>query len=156
MQVIDVRPSQGWLWIRDAWRYLRARPLGWLSLVGAWIILTFALLFIPYVGQLAANLLQPVFFAGFMIACRNQDNGTLPAVTDLFAAFRIRPANVRALRHVQRSGESGSPGAVGSTSASKSRNSVASRSVARLRPPPAFRVRVLGSASPDVSSRRPR
>jgi len=97
MQVIDVRPSQGWLWIRDAWRYLKGAPLGWLSLVGAWIILTFALLFIPYVGQLAANLLQPVFFAGFMIACRNQDNGTLPAVTDLFAAFRIRPANVRAL-----------------------------------------------------------
>ncbi len=97
MQVIDVRPSQGWLWIRDAWRYLRGAPLGWLSLVGVWVILTFALLFIPYVGQLAANLLQPVFFAGFMIACRNQDNGTLPTVSNLFAAFRIRPANVRAL-----------------------------------------------------------
>ena len=97
MQVIDVRPAQGWLWIRDAWSYIKRAPLGWLSLIGAWIILTFGLLFIPYVGQLAANLLQPVFFAGFMIACRNQENGKLPAISDLFAAFRLRPANVRAL-----------------------------------------------------------
>jgi uncharacterized membrane protein len=97
MQVIDVRPAQGWLWIKDAWRYFRGAPMGWMTLIGAWIILTFGMWFIPYAGQLAANLLQPVFFAGFMIACRNQDAGKLPAISDVFAAFRIRPASVRAL-----------------------------------------------------------
>lgn len=94
MQVIDVHATQGWLWIRQAWGYFKAAPLGWMSLVGGWIIVTFGLMIVPLVGPIAANVLQPVFFAGFMLACRNQDNGKMPAIADLFAAFRL---NLRAL-----------------------------------------------------------
>ena len=94
MQVIDVKAMQGGLWIRQAWGYFKAAPLGWMSLVGGWIIVTFGMMFVPLVGPIAANILQPVFFAGFMIACRNQDGGKMPAMPNLFAAFR---GNLRAL-----------------------------------------------------------
>jgi len=57
--------------------------------------------------------------------------------------FELGPGDAEVL--VQRSGDSGSPGAVGSTNASKSRRSVGSVTVARLRPPPARRLRAGGS-----------
>ena len=56
----------------------------------------------------------------------------------------------------QRSGESGSPGAVGSTNASRSCSNVWSTAVARLRPPPGRRVRSGGSGAGSSSSRSPR
>ncbi len=94
MQVIDVQAMQGGLWIRQAWGYFKAAPLGWMSLVGGWIMVTFGMMFIPLFGPIASNILQPVFFAGLMLACRKQDSGKMPAIPDLFAAFR---GNLRAL-----------------------------------------------------------
>ncbi len=63
---------------------------------------------------------------------------------------------MRVLKHVQRSGESGSPGAVGSTSASRSRSNVGWWVVARLRPPPGLRTRSTGKGASASSSASPR
>ena len=69
---------------------------------------------------------------------------------------RVR-ARFRVLFAVQRRGESGAPEVVGSTSPSRSRSSVGSLSIVRLRPPPgrrtrpgASRTRVRSSLSPRV------
>jgi hypothetical protein len=94
MRVLDVPAPQGWLWIKQSWPYFRSAPFNWLSLIGGWIIVTFGLLLVPLIGQVAANLLQPAFFAGFMLAARDQDNGAKPQLAHLFAAFR---GNYRAL-----------------------------------------------------------
>ena len=64
-------------------------------------------------------------------------------------------AKARTLRLVQRNGESGSPGAVGSTSASRSARKGGSCVVARFRPPPGRRIRSGAGAAPS-SSRTPR
>ena len=63
---------------------------------------------------------------------------------------------MRTLLLVHRSGESGSPGAVGSTNASRSASKVAAVAIARLRPAPALRLRSGASVSPDSSARIPR
>lgn len=89
MQVVDVPTAQSLLWIRDAWRLFKVAPFAWMGLTAGWIALTLGLLLIPVLGQLAANLLQPIFFAGFMIAARAQESGEVPRMVHLFAAFRV-------------------------------------------------------------------
>lgn len=69
-------------------------PLAWLALLGLWLLSTIFLLIIPVVGQIAANVLQPVFFAGIMLACRAQEAGEVPTMNAIFSGFR---ENARAL-----------------------------------------------------------
>lgn len=65
-----------------------------------WIVITLGLLVVPILGGIAANVLQPVFFASFAIAARKQENGEKIEMGELFAGFR-RPlmplANVGAI-----------------------------------------------------------
>ena len=72
----------------------RAQPLGWLSLMAAWLLATLGLWLVPIIGGAAAVMLQPGFFGGFVIAARDQDNGQPVGVHQLLAAFRF---NGRAL-----------------------------------------------------------
>lgn len=53
-----------------------------------WIVITLGLLMVPIIGGIAANVLQPVFFASFAIAARKQENGETIEMGELFAGFR--------------------------------------------------------------------
>lgn len=88
MQVIDVPASAGITWIKLSFALFRAQPAGWISLVFAWLLTTFALFFVPLVGGAVATILQPGFFAGFVLAARDQEMGRRLGVHQLFAAFR--------------------------------------------------------------------
>lgn len=94
MQVIDVPASAGLAWIRMSFALFRAQPLGWLSLMSAWLLATLGLSLVPIIGGAVAVMLQPGFFGGFVIAARDQDNGQPVGVRQLLAAFRF---NGRAL-----------------------------------------------------------
>jgi uncharacterized membrane protein len=65
-----------------------------------WIVITLGLLMVPLIGGIAANVLQPVFFASFALAARKQEKGGTIEMGDLFSGFR-RPlmplANLGAL-----------------------------------------------------------
>lgn len=89
MKVLDVRALSGTQWIKLAWKnHFAKAPVAWISLIIAWLAITLGMLLIPILGQLAANVLQPVFFAGFMLICRAQERGEAPQVSGLFSAFR--------------------------------------------------------------------
>ena len=88
MQVIDVPASAGIAWIKMSFALFRAQPIGWISLVSAWLLTTLALFLLPLIGAATATILQPGFFAGFVLAARNQEAGTPVGVQQLFAAFR--------------------------------------------------------------------
>ncbi len=53
-----------------------------------WIVITLGLLMVPFVGGIAANVLQPVFFASFALAARKQEQGGTIEMGDLFSGFR--------------------------------------------------------------------
>jgi hypothetical protein len=88
MQVLDVPAAQGGTWIKDAFALFRAQPLGWMALTAAWVVLLAGSLFLPVAGGVIA-ILQPVFFAGFALACRAQENGGRITVAYLFAALKV-------------------------------------------------------------------
>ena len=75
MQVVDVAKSAGIDWIREAWTLFRAQPLAWLSISSAWAMISLLIMLIPLIGAPAATMAQPGFFAGFVLACRDQEMG---------------------------------------------------------------------------------
>lgn len=89
----DVRPSQGPAWIAGGWRLFRGSPMVWMGLSAGWMLITFGMVLVPVIGGVAANLLQPVFFASFALAARRQLDGEPPEMGHLFAGFRrpLRP-----------------------------------------------------------------
>lgn len=89
----DVRSSRGPAWLVGGWWHFRRAPMVWMGLSAGWMLITLALVMVPVIGGVAANLLQPVFFASFAMAARRQLAGEAPEMGDLFAGFRrpIRP-----------------------------------------------------------------
>ena len=65
----------------------------WMGLSAGWMLITLALVLVPVIGGVVANLLQPVFFASFALAARKQLAGEAPEMGDLFIGFRrsVRP-----------------------------------------------------------------
>jgi uncharacterized membrane protein len=88
MQVIDVPASAGITWIKLSFALFRAQPIAWISLLSAWLLMSFGLFLVPLIGSAAATILQPGFFASFVLAARDQELGKPVGVHQLFAAFR--------------------------------------------------------------------
>jgi uncharacterized membrane protein len=93
-KVAELPASRGIAWLVEAFRLFRRAPMAWIGLAAGWITITLGLMIIPLVGPVAANFIQPVFFASFAIAAFKQAAGEPIAMGDLFTAFR---RNVRAL-----------------------------------------------------------
>jgi uncharacterized membrane protein len=93
LRVRDVRSSRGPAWLAGGWHLFRGAPVVWMGLSAGWMLITLAFVLVPVIGGVAANLLQPVFFAGFAIAARKQLSGVAPEMGELFAGFRrpLRP-----------------------------------------------------------------
>ena len=94
MQVIDVPTTAGVAWIKLSFALFRAQPLGWISLVSVWLLATLVMFFVPLIGAAVATILQPGFFASFVLAARDQEAGQRVGAHQLLAAFRV---NGRAL-----------------------------------------------------------
>jgi len=93
IRVRDVRPSRGPAWLAGGWGHVRRSPMVWMGLSAGWMLITLALVLVPVIGGVAANLLQPVFFASFAITARKQLAGEAPEMGDLFLGFKrpLRP-----------------------------------------------------------------
>lgn len=79
--------GQGWSWIAEGFELFKASPGNWIGMIIVYIVIMFVLGFIPFLGSLATVILGPVFTGGFMIACRNMEQGQ-PNFSDLFAGFQ--------------------------------------------------------------------
>jgi uncharacterized membrane protein len=88
IRVADLRASRGPAWLGESFRLFRRAPMQWIGLCAGWIAITLALILLPLVGGVVANVLQPVFFASFAIAAYRQSAGERITMNDLFSGFR--------------------------------------------------------------------
>jgi hypothetical protein len=84
----------GVVWLRDAFRMVSRARLPWLVLLLLYYLVLGVIDFIPFIGQIAAPVLKPVFVVGFLAAAWAQERGGSPEPKHLFQGFR---ANLWAL-----------------------------------------------------------
>jgi uncharacterized membrane protein len=84
----------GWTWIAQGWKLFAKSPVMWIAAIVLLFIVMMALSFIPLIGQVAFQLLSPVFAAGFVVACRSLERGGEFELEQLFAGFKTRFGNL--------------------------------------------------------------
>ena len=83
----SVSPGRSWGWIADGFGYFKKSPGAWIGASVVWGVLVIVLNLIPLIGQLAFLLTAYVWVAGFMLGCREQDEGKAFRFNHLFAGF---------------------------------------------------------------------
>ena len=81
-------------WIGEGWRLFAKSPLMWVISVLVLFVLAIVVNIVPFIGGLAFQLLQPVFGAGFIVACRSLETGGEFELEHVFAGFKKNFANL--------------------------------------------------------------
>ena len=89
-----VDAGHGWDWIAEGFALFRRQPGMWILTVLLLGILFIAISMIPVLGSLANALLFPLFGAGLMLGCKEQDQGGEFAINHLFAGFKHKTGNL--------------------------------------------------------------
>jgi len=85
----SVPVGRGMGWIGDGFSLFKMAPGIWIANVVIFFVIIMVLSLIPIVS-LIMNLIMPVFMAGFMLACRDLEQGEEMTVGHLFAGFKQR------------------------------------------------------------------
>lgn len=94
MNVRRVAGANGWLWIVQAFRLARKKPLGWLAIHMLLLVMVVGMLQIPVIGAYALCLLTPVFLGGLMTAAKDIEAGRNLPMNAIFRGFHHRLANL--------------------------------------------------------------
>jgi uncharacterized membrane protein len=80
----------GAAWVGDGWRLFMKAPLMWIVSVLVLIVIAVIAGIVPILGNIAFQLLSPVFAAGFVVAARSVERGGDFELEHLFAGFKTR------------------------------------------------------------------
>jgi uncharacterized membrane protein len=80
----------GWDWIALGWKAFTAAPLMWILSIVALFVAFFVISLVPFLGWIAAQLLQPVILGGYMAACRSLQRGGEFEIEHLLMGFSKR------------------------------------------------------------------
>ncbi|HEX5513916.1 MAG TPA: BPSS1780 family membrane protein [Gammaproteobacteria bacterium] len=86
--------DRGWGWIAEGFDYFKRAPGAWIAMVIILGVLYIVATYIRFIGFIAASVAMPIFMGGLMLACRRQDRGEAAEITDLFAGFKNRTAQL--------------------------------------------------------------
>lgn len=84
----EVDPGACFLWLQAGWAMFIANPGAWIGATLLLLVMLFAMGVVPVFGQVAINVLLPVFAAGLVHMCKRQHDGLQAEITDIFAGFR--------------------------------------------------------------------
>jgi uncharacterized membrane protein len=90
----SVAAGNGWTWITDAWDLVKTQKGAWIGLIVVFVVILFAMNFLPIVGPLLLMLLMPVFYGGVMRGCDVVRNGGTIQLSHLFAGFREKTSRL--------------------------------------------------------------
>jgi len=84
-----VDSDHGVQWWSSAWHWLfyRGAAIAWIVMCVIALVITMLLQAVPVIGWMAGQVGWFVFSGGLMLAARKTDQGTAPAVGELFAGF---------------------------------------------------------------------
>ena len=85
--------GRGLAWIGKAWGYFSQAPLNWILMILILFALLFLLSLVPVLGPVATILIMPALIAGFMLSCRDLDDGKGLMIERLFGAFSLPQRN---------------------------------------------------------------
>jgi hypothetical protein len=80
--------NTGWLWIKQGFQYFKKQPMEFSTLFLGYLFFMLILGLIPYIGQVAAFVLLPLFTLAFMQACKEIDQGERAHPRLLFYGFK--------------------------------------------------------------------
>lgn len=92
MRIRSVAARSGWRWIVEGVALFRRTPFMWVALTLVLALIWMLLLAVRVIGPLLFNLVSPIFFAGYMLACRDLEEGRELELGHLFSAFRSQVA----------------------------------------------------------------
>ncbi|MCP5244741.1 MAG: hypothetical protein H6937_01760 [Burkholderiales bacterium] len=94
MEIHQVSAKHGWHWIANGFHMFRKAPLIWVLVCFTLLLIAMTLALIPILGQFIFTLISPVFLAGIMIGCREQDQERQLEIAHLFVAFKTNVASL--------------------------------------------------------------
>jgi uncharacterized membrane protein len=84
----EVDPAACFQWLREGWTMFIANPGVWIGSTVLLMVMLLAIAIVPVFGQIAVNLLLPVFAGGLVLMARREASGEQAEIADLFAGFR--------------------------------------------------------------------
>lgn len=84
----QVKAKQGLQWIMSGFYLFRQSPAAWIIVTFTMVLIAMTLALVPLLGTFLFTLISPVFLAGIMQGCRNQEQGQRMALAHLFIAFK--------------------------------------------------------------------
>lgn len=84
--------NTGWLWVKQGYGYFKQQPIEFFTLFIAYLFFMLILELVPFVGQILAFILLPLFTLSFMQACKEIDQGIRIHPRLLLYGFRLPQA----------------------------------------------------------------
>ena len=84
----EVDPAACFQWLLEGWAMFIANPGVWIGSTVLLMVMVLAIAIVPVFGQIAVNLLLPVFAGGLVLMGRREASGEQAEIADLFAGFR--------------------------------------------------------------------
>ena len=86
--------GEGVTWIGAGWRLFTKAPLMWIVGILILFVISIVINIVPFIGGIAFQLLNAVFSAGFVVACRSLERGGEFELEHLFVGFKKNFVNL--------------------------------------------------------------
>ena len=90
----SVDAGRGIEWLKQGWQLFTKNPGMWIAIAVILLVVFVVLHFIPFIGNLAAQFLMPVFAGGILLGCKSLSEGGDFGIDHLLAGFKQNTTNL--------------------------------------------------------------